>query len=209
MNALQEVWIRPRKVFREISNQPVGATDFLLSAAQGIVGFLAVAQMTDLGKSNGAGQIFLKAALDGSVNGIAIIWIQAWIYTWMGRRAGGGATRSQIIHVLAYGGAPLCGSLAIWCLAAALLGSEAFVQQASDQTDNFVVLLMILQVVAHTLLGLWSVVLQIMGLSEMNKLPTRGAIGTFLVGLLLAALFWLVIRVLMAALGWSVPAPPA
>ena len=36
MNAIQEVWIRPRKVFRALAASPIGLTDYALSAAQGV-----------------------------------------------------------------------------------------------------------------------------------------------------------------------------
>jgi len=205
MNAFQEVWIRPRKIFRELSNRPIGITDYILSAAQGMVGVLALDRMNNLGLTADVGQILLKAAGQGSVSGIAIIWIQAWIYTWMGRRVGGVANRTQVIHVLAYGSAPLVGSLAIWCMATLLLGSNAFVDKASGETDTFVALLMYLQIIAHVLLAIWSAILQIMGLSEVHKLPTRGATGTWLLGQLVAAFALLLIMVLLVSLGAPLP----
>jgi hypothetical protein len=205
MNVFQEVWVRPRKVFRELANQPVGIADYVLSAAQGMVGVLALDRMNNLGLTADVGRIFLKAAVQGSFSGIAIIWIQAWIYTWMGRRVGGVGNRAQIIHVLAYGSVPLVGSLAIWCLAALLLGANAFIEKASGETDNFVALLMYLQIIAHVLLACWSAILQIMGLSEVHKLRTRGATGTWLLGQFVAALALLVIMMLLVGLGAPLP----
>ena len=205
MNAFQEVWVRPRKIFRELSVQPIGIADYALSAAQGIVGVLALDRMNNLGHSADVGQILFKAAAQGSISGIAIIWIQAWIYTWMGRRAGGVANRTQVIHVLAYGSAPLVGSLGIWCVATLLLGTNAFVERASNETDTFVALLMYMQVIAHVLLAIWSAILQIMGLSEVHKLQTRGATGTWLLGQFVAALALLIIMVLLVGLGAPLP----
>jgi len=205
MNAFQEVWVRPRKVFRELSSRPIGIIDYVLSAAQGMVGVLALDRMNNLGLTADVTQIFLKAAAQGSLSGIAIIWIQAWIYTWMGRRAGGVANRTQVIHVLAYGSAPLVGSLGIWCLATLLLGPNAFIERAGGDTDNFVALLMYLQIIAHVLLAIWSAILQIMGLSEVHKLQTRGATGTWLLGQFVAAFALLIIMVLLVGLGAPLP----
>ena len=205
MNAFQEVWVRPRKVFRELSSQPIGVVDYGLSAAQGVVGILALARMSNLGLTTDVTQIFIKAIIQGSLSGIAIIWIQAWIYTWMGRRVGGVANRTQVIHVLAYGSAPLAGSLAIWCIAALLLGPNAFIEKVGGETDTFVVLLMYAQIIAHVLLAIWSAILQIMGLSEAHRLPTRGATGTWLLGQFVAALTLLLVMVLLVALGAPLP----
>ena len=39
---LKDVWLRPRRVFRELAAYPVGITDYLLAAAQGVGNFLAL-----------------------------------------------------------------------------------------------------------------------------------------------------------------------
>jgi hypothetical protein len=206
MNVMQEVWIRPRKVFRELSTRPIGIADVLLSAAQGIVGILALSRMNNLGLKADVGSIFLKAVVQGSLSGIAIIWVQAWIYAWLGRRAGGVATQTQVVHVLAYGSTPLVGSLAIWCVATLLLGNNAFIEQPGGETDNFVALLMTLQIIAHVLLACWSAILQVMGLSEVQKLQVRGATGVWLIGQFVAALALLVLMIVLVGLG-LIPLP--
>ena len=205
MHALQEVWIRPRKVFRELADRPVGAADFLLSAAQGMVGILVLSRMKGLGASVGVAEIMLKAALQGAVSGIAIIWIQAWIYTWLGRHAGGVASKSQVIHVLAYGSTPLVASLGIWCLAVVLLGEQAFIERPGGETDPFVALLMTLQVSAHVLLAIWSAILQVMGLSEMHKVRTGGALGTWLLGQFVAVFALVIIMLVLVGMGMPLP----
>ncbi len=205
MNSLQEVWIRPRKVFRALASQPIGILDYLLSGVQGVVVVLALGRASNLGSKAGVAEIFLRAATEGMLIGIAIVWVQAWIYTWMGRRAGGVATRAQVIHVLAYGSVPMLGSLAIWCLAALLLGNHAFIETPSGDADAFVSLLNAAQVTGFALLGIWSVILQVMGLSEVHQLRTGGAAGTWLLGQVVSGFVLGVILVLVILITGPLP----
>lgn len=205
MNALQEVWIRPRKIFRELADAPVGATDYLLAAAQGVASALVLGRMQGWGLTEDVGAILFKAAAQGSIMGIAAIWIYAWLYTWLGRNTGGVATKPQIIHVLTYGSVPLAALLAIWCVAALILGNQAFVDHPVGEADLFVRLLMGVQSAAYLLLALWSTILQVMGLSEMHRVRTRGALGTWLLGQFVVALALAVIVLLLVGLGGSIP----
>jgi hypothetical protein len=56
------------------------------------------------------------------------------------------------------------------------------------------------QFAAHMLLLLWSVVLQVMGFSEVLGLPTRKAFGVWVLGQLLALLLSLFLSVLIVIL---------
>jgi hypothetical protein len=44
VHPLKEVWLRPRRVFRELARLPVGVTDYVLAAAQGIGNYLMLYQ---------------------------------------------------------------------------------------------------------------------------------------------------------------------
>jgi hypothetical protein len=205
MNALQEVWIRPRKVFRDLADKPIGILDYLLSGVQGMVIVLALGRASNLGAKTGVAEILLRAATQGMLIGIGIIWIQAWIYTWMGRRVGGAATRAQVLHVLAYGSVPMVGSLTIWFLAALLLGNHAFIETPGAETETFETLLNAIQIGAFGLLSLWSIVLQIMGLSEVHRLRTGGAAGTWLLGQVISGLVMGIILGIVVVLTGQLP----
>ena len=187
MKALQEVCIRPRKVFRELAATPVGAMDYLLSAAQGVAAVLFFCRMSNMGLKLSVSAIFVQALFLGFISGIAGIWLQSWIYTWLGQHTGGVAKRPQLMHVLAYGNTPMLVTLAIWVLVALVLGNQAFVEKPGD-AEPFIVLLKGLQVAAYVLPAFWSVVLQIMGLSEMQQIRFRSAVGTWLLGQAIIAL---------------------
>ena len=193
---LHDVWLRPRRVFRALATEPVGHLDLLLGAAQGIVGLLSYCRARNLGATYGLVQVFGGAAVAGSVVGALNLYVMGTIYA---RIAGGTANpglRRQTIHVLAYGAVPMAVSLAIWVLTALIAGDASFLSTPRAEDEGFVAILLSAQFISYVLLMIWSLVLQIMGFSEIFKISTGKAFGIWILGQLiggLAALFLAVI----------------
>jgi hypothetical protein len=201
---LHDVWLRPRRVFRELAGEPVGRVDLLLGAAQGIVGFLGYCRARNTGITHGLIQIFGAATLVGSVLGIVSLYVMGAIYSRLGGAGGKPAVRRQMIHVLAYGAVPLAVSLGIWVLTALIAGEATFLATPRPEDEGFVAILLSAQFISYVLLMIWSVVLQIMGFSEILRVTTKRALGVWLLGQLVGVLAALVLAVVVTAL---LPAP--
>jgi hypothetical protein len=186
-------------VFRQLASQPIGATDYWLGAAQGVVSWLALSRAQSAGTTASLGEIIGKALIIGPVVGVTGLFLMAAIYARLGR--GGRAARVPVLHVLAYGGVPMVASLAIWVLTALLAGEAAFVASPRPDTETFISLLLQAQFIAHALLVGWSLLLQIMGLSEVQGLLMRRAIGMWLLGQFIVALAMLLLATLIVSLG--------
>jgi hypothetical protein len=192
VHPLKAVWLKPRRVFRELSSRPVGVTDYLLAAAQGVGNLLALYR-TEGAKAHFSLSDFLANSFAyGAVAGVVTLFLMGVIYARLGARAGGKATIPQVIHVLAYGGVPLVASFALWVLTALLVGESAFVEGSRANAEVFLALVLRVQFIVYILLLLWSIVLQVMGFSEIQGLATRKAFGIWVLGQiigLLASLF--------------------
>lgn len=197
---LHDVWLRPRRVFRELASRPIGAADYLLGAAQGIAGWLALSRAQNAGATSGVAEIFGKALVIGSVAGIASLFLMGAVYARLGARTARPAARNRIFHVLAYGGVPLAASLAAWVLAALLAGGAAFEAVPHPDVEEFVALLLGVQFIAYVVLTVWSVVIQVMGLSEILGLTTRKAFGLWVLGQVVGFLALVFLMVLIASL---------
>jgi Yip1 domain len=197
---LQDVWLRPRRVFRELADAPVGLVDQLLGAAQGVVGSLAYCRAQDAGANFSLGQIFGTALAVGSIVGVASLYVMAAIYARIGTRTSKPAPRRQVMHVLAYGGVPLAMSLVIWVLTALLAGGATFMQAPRADIEGFIAILLRVQFVGYVFLMVWSVVLQVMGFSEILGIATRRAFGVWVLGQLIGALAALFLFVLIMTL---------
>jgi hypothetical protein len=179
---LKDVWLRPRRVFRELAARPVGITDYLLAAAQGVGNFLALYRTQEAGTHNSAAEILENSFAYGAVAGVASLFLMALIYRRLGNRAGAQSTTHQVIHVLAYGGVPMAASLVIWVLTALLAGDATFVETPPADLEGFLVLLLHAQFISYVLLLIWSIVLQVMGFSEIQGLTVRKAFGVWVLG---------------------------
>ncbi len=179
---LKDVWLRPRRVFRELATQPIGITDYLLGAAQGIGNFLALYRTEGAGAHNSAAEILANSFAYGAIAGVASLFLMAAIYRRLGTRAGGKAAIKPVIHVLAYGSVPMVASLAIWVLTALLAGEATFVETPRADLEGFLVLLLHAQFITYVLLLVWSVVLQVMGFSEIQGFTMRRAFGVWVLG---------------------------
>ena len=197
---LHDVWLRPRRVFRELASRPVGAVDYMLGAAQGIVGILAYSRAGNAGATSTVVEIFGKALLLGSCTGIAALFLMASIYSRLGARATGTVQRNQVFHVLAYGEVPILGALVVWFLTALLAGQQTFELKTSAEVETFIAILLHFQFAAYLALTIWSAVIQVMGLSEIFGLATRKAFGLWVLGQLIGFLAMIFLTILLATL---------
>lgn len=187
-------------MFRELAARPVSITDYLLGAAQGVAGWLALSREQNAGAQSSVAEIFGKALLIGSVAGVASLFLMGAIYTALASRGSKPSARNQVIHVLAYGGVPMLASLAVWALTALLTGEVTFEQEPRSEVEGFVAVLLHAQFFAYVLLMIWSVVIQVMGLSEIQGVATRKAFGLWILGQLVGFLALVFLMILIATL---------
>jgi hypothetical protein len=206
---IRDVWLRPRRVFRELATQPIGVTDYFLAAAQGTATAVTVYRTQLSGSGFTAGEILGSACIFGPLGGILSMYIFAAIYSRLGQRAGGKSARNQVFHVLAYGGIPVAASLIVWIFTALLVGEAAIVDKPAGEVDGFVGFVLYAQLTAYLLLMFWSIVLQVMGFSEILGLATRKAFAVWVLGQLLwlLVLFFLSILIGLLFPGLLPPTP--
>jgi hypothetical protein len=199
---LKDVWLRPRRVFRELASRPVGITDHLLAAAQGVATSITVYRTQLAGMHAGAAEILASSFLFGPLAGIASLYLFAAIYGRLVARAGAAAARNQVFHVLAYGGIPVAASLILWVFTALFVGDAAIVATptAGADLDSFVAIVLRAQSLVYVLLLLWSVVLQVMGFSEIQGFAVRKSFAVWVLGQVLALLAALFLTVVIAIL---------
>ena len=197
---LHDVWLKPRRVFRELSSRAIGRPDYLLGAAQGIVGWLALSRAQNAGVHSSVAEIFGKALPIGAAAGIISLFLMGAIYTRLGASGVTKPARHQVIHVLAYAGVPMAASFVIWVFTALLAGEAAFEQTPRPEVEGFVALLLHAQFYAYVLLTIWSVVIQVMGLSEMMGITLRRAFGLWALGQVVGFLALFVLMVVIATL---------
>ena len=84
IHPLKEVWLRPRRVFRELATRPVGIIDYLLAAAQGIGNSLALYRTVGAGAHGSVAEILGNSFAYGAVAGVVSLFLMAFIYGRLG-----------------------------------------------------------------------------------------------------------------------------
>ena len=196
-------------MFRELATLPIGATDYLLAAAQGTATAVTLYRTQLAGSGFTAGQVLGIACIFGPLGGVLSMYIFAAIYGRLGMRAGGKSARNQVFHVLAYGGIPVAASLIPWIFTALLVGEAAIIEKPAAEVDGFVGFMLQAQLGSYLLLLFWSVVLQVMGFSEILGLATRKAFAVWVLGQVLWLLAFFFLSILIGVLfpGLLPPAP--
>lgn len=192
-------------MFRELATRPIGAADYLLAATQGVASSIMVYRTQLAGPKVGTAEILGTSFIFGPLAGVVSMYLFAAIYGRLGKRAGGKSTRSQVFHVLAYGSVPVAASLVLWMFTALLVGEAAVVERPGVEIDGFVAFVLRVQLASYMLLWLWTIVLQVMGFSEILGLTTRKAFGVWVLGQVLALFFWILIAILFPGI---VPSGP-
>ena len=187
-------------MFRELATQPVGAVDYLLAAAQGLATAVTLYRTQPAASGFTAGEILGSACIFGPLGGILSLYVFGAIYRRLGQRAGGKSVRNQVFHVLAYGGIPVATSLVLWIFTALLVGEAAIVEKPAAEVDGFVGFVLHAQLAAYVFLWFWSIVLQVMGFSEILGLATRKAFAVWVLGQVLWLLAWLFLGILITIL---------
>jgi hypothetical protein len=200
ISPLKDVWLRPRRVFRVLATRPVGVADYALAAAQGIGNFLALYRTEGAGAHNTVAQILANSFAFGAIAGVASLFLMAAIYRRLGTRAGGRSAAGPVIHVLAYGGLPMVFSLAVWVLTALIAGESTFVETPRAGLEGFLVIVLHLQFATYLLLLIWSVVLQVMGFSEIQGFSLRRAFAIWVLGQFIGFLASLLLAIMIEML---------
>lgn len=197
-------------MFRELATRPIGAADYLLAATQGVATSIMFNRTQLAGSNVATAEILGRSFIFGPLAGVVSMYLLAAIYGRLGKRAGGKTTRNQVFHVLAYGGMPVAASLLVWMFTALLVGEAAVVERPGAEIDGFVSFVLRAQFASYMLLWLWSVVLQVMGFSEILGFTTRKAFGVWVLGQVLALLLYLFLNILLGVLfpGIVPSAPP-
>ena len=195
---LRDVWLRPRRVFRELASAALGPANFGLAALQGICNYLLLFRLPD--QKLEAPLLLSNALIFGAITGITVTACYAVVYALIGKRIGRKLTRRAAFQVLSYGSVPVATALLVTAAGALLVGDAVLVPKEPAQLDGFVLIVARLQLTLVVLLYLWSYLLQVMGLSELMAVTVRRAFGVWLLGQVLGGLAAILLNLLVTAL---------
>lgn len=179
------IWTRPRTTLRAIVRAKPTFGFWILATLYAVASLFSLANFYSWGLSSCSSPFFLLLVLS-PILGIVIFYLNAWVLQWTGSFFKGKAPIWHIRAALAWSKVPYIASLLLWLTLLATNNTEAVFVQAVPGSLGIVTTLIPLT------LSLWSLVLLIQGISEVQSF----SLGRSIANVLCSEMFvWLIILI--------------
>ena len=184
-----KIWTSPGKIFKRINDEKYNKYVVILLALSGISRSLYQASAKNLGDNMSIWEIFGICIIAGGALGSIVYYIYAVLICWTGKLLKGEGDTKSILNIMAYAMIPSIIALVFLIPQISVYGSEIFksdgdIISAGVIANIFVYLSSFLEFT----LGIWTVALCIIGISEVQKVSIgKSILNILLPGLLIIA----------------------
>lgn len=187
MNPWLSVWTRPRETIRRIIETDPTRSWLLVAALAGVANALDRASGRNAGDKLPLPTIIAGAVGLGAVWGVVSVYLGAFLLALTGRWIGGRGSRAELRAAVAWAQVPVALSLLLWVPELALVGREMFTAETPELDDNPAAAIgLFLFGLAELTLGVWSLVLLLKCVGEVQGFSAWKALGNLLLaGLIL------------------------
>lgn len=196
------IWVRPKETIAHIVAQNPNRHLWILAFFYGFQTLLNSFQSLLLGETMGLIPLFLLAIILAPFLGYLAFSVWSWVVMMVGRLFRGQGTFREVRAAYAWSCVPMAINIPLWLILAALLGRDLFT--GNTLTDPFstpLVALLYLITFIRLVIAVWSIVIYLNALAQVQSFSVLRAIGNTLVAaLLLGAVYFGCIWVL-ASLG--------
>jgi hypothetical protein len=186
-NPWLRIWTEPRSTIRHLTHADPERGLILLAALGGVSQSLSQAMDRDAGEALSLPVIVLSSVVLGSVVGVVALYVGAYLVQWTGRWIDGQGSIAHIRTALAWANVPVVALLPLTLLLIAALGPLPFLSE--DTIDGLPIgfgaaMLMLAYGVASAVCGIWSFVVLLKALGEVQGFSAWKAWGNLLLCLL-------------------------
>ena len=181
---LISIWARPRATMRHIVDTNPRHLVLQLAVLTGVAEVFGTAGPQDFGKKFGVPLTLLLFLVVGSILGVLALYVGGKLLHWSGRWLGGRASLAEVQSAFAWSTVPRISTLPI-VLTAILLSDQSWV----GSSFYFAPII---------LLDVWSVVLLVICIGEVQRFSTLKSLASIL---LVALTIWLCIAVVAGGIG--------
>jgi hypothetical protein len=180
-----KIWTSPRKVFRFINTYKYDKYVTGLLILAGITRTFDRASMKNMGDNFSLWGIIAFCIIIGAIFGWITYYIYSALISWTGKWIDGKGNTDSILRVLSYALIPSIISLLLLIPQIAIYGNEIFKSDGDISSGGIVSNIIVYgSMILEFTLGIWSLVLCVIGISEVQKL----SIGKSIFNLLLPAI---------------------
>jgi hypothetical protein len=200
-NPFLTIWTRPRATIRGIIETDPTYRVIALTSASGIVGALNNAAQRNAGDRLPLSAILGMAIVLGPIGGLIGLYIGAWFVGLSGRWLGGRADSEEVRAALAWSAAPTLVVIPIWIIQLAVFGHEMFTSATpSVEANPALYILVITTAVAEFALAIWSFVILLKTLGEVQGFSAWRALGSMLLITLIILIPFIILVIVVLSL---------
>jgi hypothetical protein len=193
-NIFIKIWTAPRAVFRFIDANRYEKHVTLLLFLSGIVRTFDRASAKNMGDHFSLWGVIGFCLVLGGLFGWVTYYIYSALVSWLGKWLNGNADTQSILRVLSYAMFPSIVALLFLVPQIAIYGNELFKSNGDIYSAGlFANMVFYICLIVEFSLSIWTIVLCVIGVSEVQRFSTGKAIAN----LLLPALFFVVIILLL------------
>lgn len=185
-NPWLEIWIRPKATIRRIIQENPNRSLWLLSAIYGFVSLLNDAQALALGLKFSALAIFLIAVILSPLWGYAFLSFWSLVVYWTGKWFKGIGHFQTIRAAYAWSCVPVIINVLSWLVLAAFFRSRLFlINSGNSEISEALVYFLFFIFILRLIVAVWSLVIYLNALAEVQKYSVLKAIFNVIVTSLL------------------------
>lgn len=178
------VWTKPRETIQEILTFNPQYLVILLASLYGLK------QSADLSAIYGFGDVYplwgilIGILILGPVIGVLSLYFGSWLLVWTGRWLQGQSSFQSMRAAIAWSYVPILGSLLLFLVSLPFLGKELFTLEQTIDASTISQVWLIIVSALDILLGIWSFVLSLIMISEVQQFSVWKALGNIVLTML-------------------------
>jgi hypothetical protein len=166
-----KIWTSPRLVFKYLNDNKYDNYVYILLFLAGITRAFDRASLKDMGDNQPLLAVVLISIILGGLFGWITFYIYAALMSWTGEWLDGKGDTKSLLRIISYGMLPSIVALLLLIPQIAFFGNEIF-QSDIDLTNSGLMPIMTFYITAlfQVILGFWTLVLLVIGISEVQKI---------------------------------------
>lgn len=188
------IWLRPKETIRTIVSENPNRSLGWLAAIYGFSALLNFFQSASFGAFASPLALLVAALILSPFCGYIVFALWSWIVLGIGKLFKGEGSFAEVRAAFAWSCVPFLFQIPLWGLMIALFGPQLFINFEDGHllTPPLVTLLFFV-LIAKLILAVWSLVIYLNALAEVERYPVWRAIGTVVIA-------WIVMATLLTAL---------
>ena len=172
-----QIWFSPRKVFKYIDENKFDKYVYILLFLAGIVRAFDRASIDNTGNNLSLLTIVLTCIILGGLLGWISFYIYAALLSWTGEWLNGRGSTKSLLRMLSYSMIPSVIALLFLIPQILLFGNEIFQSNLDINVNGMLSVLVYYSTsILEIALGIWTLVLLVIGISEVQKISIWNAI---------------------------------